>query len=218
MIRQFIGLLMIFVILFPLLVGATGIVVTHDIVVQVQTKWQGRIDHIQAQMNEVETTVNTVTQRFQALQTVANQIASSANEAAQTVVDTINNFKIHIGGVHFPSILGVKLPDIPAADITIPGLSNVRDFLQNLYNSLASLTQAISDVTLIAQVPGQIGQIVTEAQGFPNDVIQIVGPYGQTLLIVAIGILVWMAAIYVVLVYTWLVRGWAMLMGRPVPA
>src|SRR5690349_9761786 len=128
MLRRVIGLLMIFAILFPLVAGTVTVVVARDIVRQVQTDWDIRQDRIRAKMDVVEHTVNTVSQRFQALQVVADQITGTANETAQTVITTINTFQIVYAGFQWPpairdalAILHITLPDIPPANLDIPG-------------------------------------------------------------------------------------------------
>jgi hypothetical protein len=208
--RRLIGLLMILAILLPLPLGAATVITAHNILDQMQTTVNTRVDHINAKLNQVETTINTVSDRFEVLKNVADQVGSAATTTGQSVIDAINNFKIHIT-IPLPP----PLPSIPPIDLDVPGLSSVRDFLQNIYNTIASLASAISDVTLIGQVPVQFGEAVTEAQGLSTDVQGIITPYAQIILIIVVGLVVWMAIIYIVLVYRWLGQGWAMLVGRP---
>ncbi|MEO8397329.1 MAG: hypothetical protein ABI700_30310 [Chloroflexota bacterium] len=208
--RRLIGLLMILAILLPLPLGAATIVTAHDILDKMQTTVSTRVDHINAKLSQVETTVNTVSARFEVLKSVADQVGSAATTATQTVNDAINNFKIHIA-IPLPA----PLPSIPPLDLDIPGLSSVRDFLKNLYDTLASLASALSDITLIGQVPAQFGEAVSEAQGLVTDVNETIAPYAQMILIIVVGLVVWMGIIYIVLVYRWLGQGWSMLMGRP---
>lgn len=210
MMRRLIGLLMILAILLPLPLGAATIVTAHDLLDKMQTTVNARIDRINAKLDQVESTVNTVSNRFEVLKSVADQVGSAATTAAQSVVDAINNFKIH-----FNIPLPAPLPSVPV-DLDIPGLSAVRDFLQNLYNTLASLASALSDITLIGQVPAQFGEAVTEAQGLTTDVNDVIAPYAQTIQIIVVGLVLWMGIIYIVLVYRWLGQGWSMLMGAPV--
>ena len=138
MLRRVIGLLMILAILFPLVAGVVGVVVASDIVGRAQADWNIRRERIQARMDAVETTINTVSARFEALRVVSDQISATANETAQTVVNTINTFNIIYAGFQWPpaiknalAVLGITLPDIPPASLAIPGLSAVRDFLQS---------------------------------------------------------------------------------------
>jgi hypothetical protein len=211
--RRLIGLLMILAILLPLPLGAATVITAHDILDKMQTTVNTRVDRINAKLSQVETTVNTVSSRFEVLKSVADQVGSAATTATQNVSDAINNFKIHLA-ITWPA--GVPLPNIPPVDLDVPGLSSVRDFLQNLYDTLASLSSAISDVTLIGQVPAQFGEAVTETQGLVSDVNGVIAPYAQMILILVVGLVVWMGIIYIVLVYRWLGQGWAMLTGRVV--
>ena len=208
--RRLIGLLMILAILLPLPLGAATVITAHDILDKMQTTVNTRVDRINAKLSQVETTVNTVSSRFEVLKSVADQVGSAATTATQNVSDAINNFKIHID-IPLPA----PLPSAPI-DLDVPGLSSVRDFLQNLYDTLASLSSAISDVTLIGQVPAQFGEAVTETQGLVSDVNGVIAPYAQMILILVVGLVVWMGIIYIVLVYRWLGQGWAMLSGRTV--
>ena len=208
--RRLIGLLMILAILLPLPLGAVTVITARDILGKMQTTVSTRVDHINDKLSEVETTINTVSARFEVLRSVADQVGSAATTAAQNVVNTIDSFKIHIA-IPLPA----PLPSIPPLDLDVPGLTEVRDFLQNVYDTFASLASAISDITLIGQVPAQIGEAVTEAQGLASDISEIVTPYAQMILILVVGLVVWMGVIYIVLVYRWLGQGWAMLVGRP---
>ena len=208
--RRLIGLLMILSILLPLPLGAASVITAKNILDQMQTTVSARVDRINTKLDQVETTINTVSTRFEVLKNVADQVGSAATTTEQNVITAINNFKIH-----FNIPLPPPLPSVPV-DLDVPGLSAVRDFLQNIYDTLASLASAISDVTLIGQVPAQFGEAVTEAQGLTTDIQGIIAPYAQIILIIVVGLVVWMAIIYIVLVYRWLGQGWAMLTGRKV--
>ena len=212
--RRLIGFLMIVAVLFPLLLGAVGLITAGQIIGHLQKTVSTRVDHINTELHQVETTIDTVSTRFAQLKTVSDQITIAANSASQSVVTTINNFKIHYAGLTWPA--GVPLPNIPPVDLDVPGLSQARDFIQNLYNSLASLTSALSDVSLVSQVPSQIGDASNEAQGLYNDINTGIAPYAQTLIWIVVGLVVWLAVVYLIVVYRWLGQGWAMLMDRPV--
>ncbi|MBI1256950.1 MAG: hypothetical protein GC204_05725 [Chloroflexi bacterium] len=208
--RRLIGLLMILAILLPLPLGAVTVMTARSILNEAQTKVNTRVEHISDKLTQVETTINTVSSRFEVLKSVADQVGSAASTAAQNVVKTIDSFKIHIA-IPLPA----PLPTIPPLDLDVPGLSEVRDFLQNVYDTFASLASAISDITLIGQVPAQIGEAVTEAQGLYTDMTGILASYAQVILIIVVGLVVWMCVIYIVVIYRWLGLGWAMLAGRP---
>ena len=210
--RRLIGLLMILAILLPLPLGALTVITARDILGKVQTTVSTRVERINDKLAQVETTINTVSARFEVLKSVADQVGSAASTAAQNVVNTINSFKIYID-IPMPA----PLPHIPAFDLDVPGLSAVRDFLRNVYDTLSSLASAISDITLIGQVPAQIGEAVTEAQGFYTDMTGILASYAQLILIIVVGLVVWLGIIYIVVIYRWLAQGWAMLVGRPAP-
>ncbi len=211
--QRVIGFLMIVAVILPLLLGGATVIVADQIAGKVQTTITTRVDRINTKLDQVETTIDTVSTRFTELKNVADQINTSANSAAQSVLTTINNFKIHYGGLQWPA--GVPLPNIPPVDLDVPGLSAARDFIQNLYNSLGSLTSALSDVSLIGQVPGQFGEAVTEMQGMNSDLVNIIAPYTQILLTLVVGLVVWLAILYIVIAYRWLRQGWAMLTGQP---
>ncbi len=218
--RRFIGLLMLFVILFPLLLGAGTILVTRQVVIGVQAEYDRRMTSINRDLAEIDQTLRRAQVQFETLQTVADTIFGSATQWAQDVANTINNFQIRYGGFRLPEIdvglFKIDLPDIPAVNLTIPGLSAVRDFLQNIFNSLAQLSGALSDIAQIAQVPAQLNAIYGELQGFYGSLNAIIAPYGTLIIVGVIGGFIWFAAVYLVLAYTWIVRGWAMLRGRPI--
>jgi hypothetical protein len=221
--RRFIGLLMLFVILFPLLMGAGAVFVTRQVVIGVQAEYELRMASINRNLAEIDQTLRRAQVQFETLQTVADQIFGSATQWARDVIDTINNFQIRYGGFQWPSwvqdalrFIGLHLPDIPAVNFTIPGLSAVRDFLRNIFDSLAQLSSALSDIAQIAQVPAQLNAIYGEMQSFYGSLNAIIAPYGTLVIVGIVGGFIWFAAVYLVLAYTWILRGWALLTGRSV--
>ncbi len=218
--RRFIGLLMLFVILFPLLLGAGGVLVTRQVVIGVQAEYETRKANIEQRLEVVNQKVELARAQLENLQSVASTIFGSATQWAQDVANAINNFQLYIGGFQFPDIhvLGatIHLPGIPAVDLTIPGLREVRNFLQNIFDSLSQLSQALADIAGVVDVVNEIGGITAEVTGFVGSLGAIIAPYGTLIIAGVVGGFIWFAAVYLVLAYTWLVRGWAMLTGRPV--
>ncbi len=218
--RRFIGLLMLFVILFPLVLGAGAVLVTRQVVIGVQTEYEVHRANIEQRLEAANQKIELAKQQLAHLQSVANTIFGSTTQWAQDVITAISNFQLHIGGFRFPDIhvlsVTIHLPSIPAADLTIPGLRQVRDFLQNIFDSLAQLSQALADIAGVADAVNEVSAIAGELTGFVGSLGAIIAPYGTLIVAGVVGGFIWFVAVYLVLAYTWLVRGWAMLRGRPV--
>ncbi len=221
--RRFIGLLMLFAILFPLLLGAGGVLVTRQVVIGVQAEYEVRRAKIEGRLQVVDQKLAAARDQLESLQTVANTIFGSATQWAQDVADAINNFQIRYGGFRWPSwvqdalgFLHLSLPNIPAVNLTVPGLSAVRDFLRNIFDSLAQLTQALADIAGVVDAVNEVSGIAGEVTGFFGSLGPIIQPYGTLIVAGVVGGFIWFAAVYLVIAYTWLVRGWAMLRGQPV--
>jgi hypothetical protein len=197
MIRRLIGLLMILSLLFPPLIGAAALLTLNDLAAHLQTTSDARFSRLDARLDQLELAVNTATSRYDALKAVSEQVRAAAQAAAQDVA-TIDNFTVPGEGV------GSTTFDMGA----------VREHLQNLYNSLGSLSSALSDATVINQIPGQVGEVVGETQGWYSDVNDIAASYAQIFLTLGVALVVWLALVYLVLVYRWGRQGWALLSGQ----
>jgi hypothetical protein len=203
---------MILAVLFPLLFAVGGVLLVSDVFGQAQAVVSARVDAISARLHQTEDTINDVSDRFTALQGIADQVSVAAQSASQTVAATMNDYSAYYNGATVS--VGTSSAAIPPAALNVPGMSTARGFIQNLYDMLASLASAIRDVTAINQIPGQFGQAVSEAQGLSADLNALSAAYNPLLVVLLVGFVLWIAVIYVLVVFRWLKQGAQMLMGR----
>ena len=222
--RRFIGLLMLFVILFPLVLGAGAVLVTRQVVIGVQTEYEVRRANIEQRLEAAnqkielrEATIGASAIRRQHDFRLGDAVGAGRRRPRSAIS------RFATGAFDWPSwvqdalgFLRLSLPDIPAVNLTIPGLSAVRDFLQNIFDSLAQLSQALADIAGVADAINEVSAIAGELTGFVGSLGAIIAPYGTLIVAGVVGGFIWFVAVYLVLAYTWLVRGWAMLRGRPV--
>ncbi len=205
--RRFIGLLMLFVILFPLLLGAGTVLVTRQVVIGVQAEYETRKANIERRIDVINAKVELAHAQLENLQTVASSIFGSATQWARDVATAIDNFQLHIGGFQFPDIhvltVTIHLPSIPAVDLTIPGLREVRNFLGNIFDSLAQLSQALADIAGVGQALNEVSAITGEVTGFFGTLGAIIAPYGTLIIAGVVGGFIWFAAVY----WCWRIRG-----------
>lgn len=210
--RRLLGLLLILTIIFPFGLGLGGLLVASDVLGQLDSIVTQRVETINVRLAQTEETINAVSARFASLESVADQVSSAAQAAAQSVTANMADTTAHYGGVTWPA--ASTSPDIPAARLSVPALSSARGFLQNLYDTVASLASAIADVTSIDQVPGTFGQAVSEAQALAAELDALRVSASPTLLFLLVSFGVWFVVIYLLLTFRWLKQGWGMLRGR----
>ena len=128
--KRLLGFLLILVISFPFFLGLGGLIVASDLLGQFQATVTRRVDNISAQLSQTEATINAVSARFDTLKSVAEQVSAAARAASGIVATTMTDTTAHYDGVVWPA--GASSPDIPAADLAVPGISSARGFLQNL--------------------------------------------------------------------------------------
>jgi phage-related protein len=131
-----------------------------------------------------------------------------------------------IGRVDLPSFPGFSLPpvsfgpvslpipDLPAFNVSIPGLSTVISALRDAYRYIGRLAQSIFDLTDIRRVITSVNNIGNEVQQFAGDLRQIGGKYGDTVRLIVTGAVIWLVLVFVLSIFTILPRGWQMMLGK----
>jgi hypothetical protein len=67
----------------------------------------------------------------------------------------------------------------------------------------------------IGRLPEQVNRVVDQMTALVNDVRDVAARWLDTLTVIGIVFLIWVAAVYIALVYRWLSSGWRMLRGLP---
>ena len=218
MLRRLMGLLLIFSILMPIILGAAGFFVMRQFVADIENAVRGPLDEINAGLEDVKATVDDATQAFQGL---SGRIAAIANtlggigRAITAVTTRLGPISIPNISVRLPVIgrVTIPVPDIPS--FSVPGLAELKSILSSTFGVFNDLTDVVRRVASIGQLPERLNRVVDKATTLVNDVSDVVARWLDTLTAIAIVFLIWVAAVYIALVYRWLSSGWQMLRGLP---
>lgn len=218
MLRRLMGLLLIFSILMPIILGAAGFFVMRQFVADIENAVRGPLDEINAGLEDVKATVDDATQAFRGL---SGRIAAIANTLGG-IGRAITAVTTRLGPINIPNI-NVRLPvigrvTIPVPDIpsfSVPGLAELKSILSSIFGVFNDLTDVVRRVASIGQLPERLNRVVDKATTLVNDVSDVVARWLDTLTAIAIVFLIWVAAVYIALVYRWLSSGWQMLRGLP---
>jgi phage-related protein len=136
------------------------------------------------------------------------------------------NLPLGIGRVNLPSFPGFSLPnvsigpvslvipDLPAFNVSIPGLSTVINVLRDAYQYIGRLAKGLFDLTDIRRIITSVNNIGNEVQQFAGDLRQLGSKYGDTVRLIITGAAIWLALVFVLSVVTILPRGWQMMLGK----
>ncbi|HKZ84865.1 MAG TPA: hypothetical protein VJ793_14520 [Anaerolineae bacterium] len=218
MLRRLMGLLLIFSILMPIILGAAGFFVMRQFVADIENAVRGPLDEINAGLEDVKATVDDATQAFRGL---SGRIAAIANtlggigRAITAVTTRLGPISIPNISVRLPVIgrVTIPVPDIPS--FSVPGLAELKSILSSIFGVFNDLTDVVRRVASIGQLPERLNRVVDKATTLVNDVSDVVARWLDTLTAIAIVFLIWVAAVYIALVYRWLSSGWQMLRGLP---
>ncbi|MCZ7542462.1 MAG: hypothetical protein M5R40_02490 [Anaerolineae bacterium] len=99
--------------------------------------------------------------------------------------------------------------------LQIPGLSQVNSAITAISNAFDQLVAVVNAVASIATLPGELNDIARHVTTLTNSLRRVGAQWVEMLTLLVTVFLVWLAVVYVALVYRWVSQGWAMLMGRP---
>jgi len=218
MLRRLMGLLLIFSILMPIILGAAGFFIVRQFVADIENAVRGPLSEINAGLEDIKATVDDATQAFRGL---SGRIAAIANtlggigRAITAVTTRLGPISIPNISVRLPVIgrVTIPVPDIPS--FSVPGLAELKSILSSIFGVFNDLTDVVRRVASIGQLPERLNRVVDKATTLVNDVSDVVARWLDTLTAIAIVFLIWVAAVYIALVYRWLSSGWQMLRGLP---
>ncbi len=211
MIRRLMGLLMLFVALFPVAALIVIVIAGAQVINRAETVVETRLENLNERIDTINTKIAEASTNFEIVGNVASAVAGVANSAVNAIRDTLSGIaNIRIGPIPMPGIV----PDIPAFNFRIPGLSQIAQFLENAFASLNQLAQAIAGLGVVQEIPAEIAAIVAETTSLIDDILDIFAPFVSAFIFVIIGGVAWLVAWYITFVYDYLVRGWALLRGK----
>jgi len=218
MLRRLMGLLLIFSVLMPIILGAAGFFVARQIVADIENAVRGPLDEINASLEDMKATVDEATQAFQGLSARIAAIANTLGgigRAIASVTTRLGPISIPNISVRLPVIgrVTIPVPDIPS--FTVPGLTELKSVLSSIFSVFNDSVDVFRRLASIGQLPEQLNRVVDQMTTLVNDVRDVFARWLGTLTAIGIVFLIWVAAVYIALVYRWLSSGWQMLRGLP---
>jgi hypothetical protein len=218
MLRRLMGLVLIFSVLMPVVLGVAGFFVMRQFVADIENAVRAPLDEISAGLEDMKATVDEATQAFRGL---SGQIAAIANtlgrisRAITTVTTRLGPLSIPDIDVRLPVIgrVTIPVPDIPS--FTVPGLTELKAVLSSIFGVFNDSLDVFRRMASIGRLPEQLNRVVDQMTTLVNDVRDVAARWLDTLTVIGIVFLIWVAAVYIALVYRWLSSGWQMLRGLP---
>ena len=218
MLRRLMGLLLIFSILMPIILGAAGFFIVRQFVADIENAVRGPLSEINAGLEDIKATVNDATQAFQGL---SGRIAAIANTLGG-IGRAITAVTTRLGPINIPNI-NVRLPvigrvTIPVPDIpsfSVPGLTELKSILSSIFGVFNELADVLRRITSIGRLPQQLNRVMDKATALANDLRDVGVRWLGALAVIGVVLLIWVAATYIALMYRWLSSGWRMLQGLP---
>ncbi len=218
MLRRLMGLLLIFSILMPIILGAAGFFVVRQFVADIESAVRGPLSEINAGLEDVKATVDDATQAFRGL---SGRIAAIANTLGG-IGRAITAVTTRLGPINIPNI-NVRLPvigrvTIPVPDIpsfSVPGLTELKSILSSIFGVFNELADVLRRITSIGRLPQQLNRVMDKATALANDLRDVGVRWLGALAFIGVVLLIWVAATYIALMYRWLSSGWRMLQGLP---
>ena len=223
MLRRVLGLMLLFVLLFPPIGAAAGFLIVREALAQTQVVLDERVDRIQVELREIETTVEEARAELASLVTPIQSAVNSIGTLLASV-GNLNIGQISIPGLVLPDFvldLGpigrftIVIPNIPAVTLTIPGLSSLRGLVEGTLSDLEDLASGISTVLRLRLIPTQISQAAAEVRALVNDLTGAWSAQSGPAQLLALACGVWLVLLYVVALGMGLRTAWRMLTGRP---
>jgi hypothetical protein len=109
--------------------------------------------------------------------------------------------------------VSISIPDIPEMTLTIPGLSTVKNLLSSTFAFVDDIVDSIKDFASINTLVSDFNEVVTESQSLITQIRSVVNRWLNTLVIIALVIVIWLGATYIASTYERLRKGWEMLRG-----
>ena len=216
MLRRLMGLLMILVLIAPILFGVFTVVTARQIFDQVGAAVDTSRVRVEAEIANMEEAVNTATRGLNRVGATVTSVTNAVNSATQSITSALNNLNVTIPAFRWPSFLAwLNLPDIPAFTFQVPGIAQIRGFLLDAYSQLGQVVSALGEITALRDIPPALDRLYEELAGFYSALSAIAGQWAGTIQVLLIGFVIWVGAVYLVVVYRWLTAGWKMLTGQP---
>lgn len=127
--------------------------------------------------------LNTINSAFAGITSTLNQSADALNDS----VEPIREVQVYLSDV---SQKISSIPDtIPRFNLSVPGITDVKNLLVNNFNILDKLSEVVNDITSIGQIQGYYQQIVVGIQKAVQE-LQIIGIKILTLIILGLMIVI----------------------------
>jgi hypothetical protein len=240
MFRRLMGLVLIISVVMPLILGVVGVFLVRQVVVDLESaasvpleKMNRAIDSMKGEFDDTkqafERIANRVTGITNAVQSITGQIPSiptSLTIPRITIPDP--SISVPTISVDWDSALGIRypkdidigtksvsitIPDIPEMTLTIPGLSTVKNLLSSTFGFMDDIVDSIKDFANIKPLIEDFNDVVAESQTFVTEVRSVFTRWSNTLVVVALVIVIWLGATYIASTYERVRKGWEMLRG-----
>ncbi len=234
-IRRFFGLIIILRALLPLILILALALIARQFLREVRAGIETPLQEINSSLDEIRGTIATARDSFdvidaqltemdEALEEVSAAVgnipvSASLNLGTLPVPDGFSTQTLTILGIRFTFVTGVRTRNVSLADeMPIPGLGPVKSFFSDTFGFFDNLSGILSDIVALVSVTAEVNDIVREVRKIVFITSRIGSRWGTIVaLLILFSVVVWILS-YLEYLYRSLVRGWAMLLGRPVPA
>ncbi len=233
-IRRFFGLVIILRALLPLILILALALIARQFVREVRAAIETPLGKINSSIDTIEETIADASESMNLIDAQLTEITAALDEASAAVGDIpvtaninlgsipvpdgFNTNSLLIAGIRFRYVTGVNTRDVNLADeIPIPGFGPVKSFFSDTFGFFEDVNGVLSNIAGLVSVTTEVNDIVREARTIVLTLFRIGSRWGTVVaLLLVFSIVVWVLA-YLEYMYRSLLRGWAMLLGRPTP-
>ena len=218
------GLALIAFFLLPLVLGAATLVVGGQAISAIRrttvdslTRMDGNLDHIAQTLAVVEGAFIDLNARVAGVVTASEQVSAFAEEVeGMDEVIRVPDIAIPDIDLTLPLIgeVFIPTPDIAGFSIPAPVIGEIKRVVGDFSALFTELTDIIARIATIQEAPGQVNALIAQTQTLQANLQAVEEQWSGMLTALAVALAASLGGVYLVLVFPWLARGWALLRAK----